>query len=63
VIVIADNIQLYPEEKYQKGMAMVTCCHTACDAGGSLASGEILKLSEQHHGQSSGIPVREPTRE
>jgi branched-chain amino acid aminotransferase len=67
VIIIADKIQLYPEEKYQKGMVMVTCATRRATPAALLPAVKSLnylnnimaKVEASHAGADEGVMLNE----
>ena len=67
VIIIADKIQLYPEEKYQKGMVMVTCSTRRATPAALLPAVKSLnylnnimaKVEASHAGADEGVMLNE----
>ena len=67
VIIIADKIQLYPEEKYQKGMVMVTCATRRAAPAALLPAVKSLnylnnvmaKVEANHAGADEGLMLNE----
>jgi branched-chain amino acid aminotransferase len=67
VIIIADKIQLYPEEKYQKGMVMVTCATRRATPAALLPAVKSLnylnnimaKVEASHAGADEGLMLNE----
>ena len=67
VIIIADKIQLYPEEKYQQGMVMVTCATRRAAPAALLPAVKSLnylnnvmaKVEANHAGADEGLMLNE----
>jgi branched-chain amino acid aminotransferase len=67
IIIIADKIQLYPEEKYQKGMVMVTCATRRATPAALLPAVKSLnylnnimaKVEASHAGADEGVMLNE----
>jgi branched-chain amino acid aminotransferase len=67
VIIIADKIQLYPEEKYEKGMVMVTCATRRATPAALLPAVKSLnylnnvmaKIEANHAGADEGLMLNE----
>ena len=67
VIIIADKIQLYPEEKYEKGMVMVTCSTRRATPAALLPAVKSLnylnnvmaKIEANHAGADEGLMLNE----
>ena len=67
VIIIADSIQLYPEEKYEKGMVMVTCSTRRAAPAALLPAVKSLnylnnvmaKIEATHAGADEGVMLNE----
>jgi branched-chain amino acid aminotransferase len=67
VIIIADKIQLYPAEKYEKGMIMVTCATRRATPAALLPAVKSLnylnnvmaKVEATHAGADEGVMLNE----
>ncbi len=67
VIIIADKIQLYPVEKYEKGMVMVTCATRRAAPAALLPAVKSLnylnnvmaKIEASHAGADEGVMLNE----
>ena len=67
VIIIADKIQLYPAEKYEKGMVMVTCATRRATPAALLPAVKSLnylnnvmaKIEATHAGADEGVMLNE----
>ncbi|MEY2599148.1 MAG: branched-chain-amino-acid transaminase [Verrucomicrobiota bacterium] len=67
VIIIADKIQLYPAEKYEKGMVMVTCATRRATPAALLPAVKSLnylnnimaKVEASHAGADEGVMLNE----
>ncbi len=67
VIIIADKIQLYPQEKYEKGMVMVTCSTRRASPAALLPAVKSLnylnnimaKIEATHAGADEGLMLNE----
>ena len=60
VIIITDQISLYPEELYEHGLKIITAAHDAQPPQRRQSADQVAQLPEQHPGQDRGHQRRLP---
>ena len=60
VIIIVDDISLYPPELYENGLEIVTVVHDPQPSQRPQPAHQVAELPQQHPGQDRGRPGRLP---
>jgi branched-chain amino acid aminotransferase len=60
VIIITDQISLYPEELYEHGLKIITAGTTRNHPNALNPAHQVVELPQQHHGQDRGDQRRLP---